>query len=154
MTKQQAIILLFILIIIGGGVTLYVTSSKDAVLDVETKQSESTPTTSASETPVVSTNRTITESVSYNVPEDGLEHITVECVVDSLGNIVDVKFSYATPSHRESREMLGSFSKNFKPSSLIGTKIGDTKLSRVGGASLTTNAFNTAMAAIKTKVNG
>lgn len=111
-----------------------------------------TTTTPTPTKPVVAQNKTITETLSYQVPDNHQEEITVTAVVDAQGNIVDVAFAYSTPTNRESREHLQRFNAAFSDTSLVGTKPGAVKLSRVGGGSLTTGAFNRAMQAIAEKI--
>lgn len=155
MTKQQAVLLLFVLIIIGGGVTLYVTSSGASKTPAGSgTELPSAGTSATSGQPASSANKTVLESLQYTVPNGNMEDITVACVVDAAGNIVDVTFKYGTPTNPESKEYLAKFNNSFKAGDLIGTKIGQKKLSRVGGASLTTAAFNAAIDSLATKVNG
>lgn len=64
--------------------------------------------------------------------------------------ITDVSYSESTKD-RESSEYYNSFIKSFKTSDVVGKKIEDVSLSRVGGASLTTKAFMSALATIAAK---
>lgn len=163
MTKEQKILLAFVLLAVGGGVTFYVTQQKSTpVYQVQTPVTvtDTTPTTpvvpvaSTTDTPPVVSNQTFAETLSYNAPENHTEEITVTAVVDTRGNIVDVTFTNATPTNRDSKQYLGNFAKSFSPSMIIGKNIHSVALSRVGGASLTTGAFNKAIANIGIKVNG
>ncbi len=95
--------------------------------------------------PVTATSRTPKEITTYSVPNGDQEEITVTVVVDGAGIITDVTFAHATPTNRESREYLGKFSSTFKSSLVVGKKIEGLSVSRVGGASLTTKAFNKAL---------
>lgn len=152
MTKQQAILLLFVLIIIGGGATIYMKlpSSQPSLPAAEATQNPAASGSTSGTT--ASTNKTIIETHSYTVPNGNTEDITVACVVDANGMVVDVTFSFGTPTNPESREYLGKFNKAFSSSLLVGSKVGDKKLSRLGGASLTTKAFNEALGALAVKV--
>ena len=179
MTKEQKILLLFVLLIAGSGVAMYVSKNNTAIPVVSTvpqtnsetntatkltTTTEPAPTTSetavsaivtATPTPVpapVVQNKTLVHNQEYIVPDGDTENITVTVILDTTGNIVDVKFAYGTPTNRESKEFLGRFNTAFSAKTLVGTKIGDIKLSRVGGSSLTTGAFNKAMATLATKV--
>lgn len=95
--------------------------------------------------PVTATSRTLKETTTYSVPNGNQEEITVTIIVDSTGTIIDATFAHATPTNRESREYLGKFSSTFKSSLVVGKKIEGLSISRVGGASLTTKAFNKAL---------
>jgi hypothetical protein len=97
-------------------------------------------------------NKTLTHVETYQVPNEDKEEITITVVVDTDGNIVDIKFAYSTPTNPESREYLQKFNRAFTASSFIGKKITSIKASRIGGASLTTGAFNQAIATLATKV--
>ena len=178
MTKEQKILLLFVLLIAGSGATIYVSKSNTATPVVSTVPQTNSETNTAtklttttelapttSETAVSATvmapkptpvpvvqNKTLVHNQEYIVPDGDTENITITVIVDVAGNIVDVKFAYGTPTNRESKEFLGRFNTAFSAKTLVGTKIGDIKLSRVGGSSLTTGAFNKAMATLATKV--
>ncbi len=171
MTKEQKILLLFVLLIAGSGTAFYVSKSGTPVTPAATQTSQGAapvttqPTTANTGTSVSGTvtgvtptaqNKTIVETITYQTPEESQENVTVTAVVDASGNIVDVTFAYGTPHKIESKEYLGKFVAALPTAktTLIGTKIGSQQLSRVGGASLTTAAFNKALSALATKVTG
>jgi hypothetical protein len=169
MTKEQKILLLFVLLIAGSGTALYLTKSGNTPTATVQTPSTSTNTNtqtqgdtagvgtqpSATVTGTVTTpaqNKTLTQVEMYEVPNGNKEEITVTVIVDGAGNIIDVKFAYNTPTNPESSKYLEKFNRAFTASSLVGKKIGSVKASRVGGASLTTGAFNQAIATLAAKV--
>jgi hypothetical protein len=172
MTKEQKILLLFVLLAIGGGVTVYVSTQKStsvSQVSVTTSEAQSvkSPTTTPQEVKVpvkqvlpvqpasvVQSNTTYTETVSYSAPNNNTEQITVTVILDSKGKIVDAVFSNDEASNKESKQYLAQFAKTFTASMVVGQNINSASLSRVAGASLTTKAFNKAIANIGVKVNG
>ena len=108
------------------------------------------PTPVVKETPVVAsntyTNGTYDTNVSFRTPEDTYQ-MTVSMTVTSD------KISATTVSF-DSKGARDSYSKRFSSayqSTVIGQDLGTVNVSRVGGASLTTRAFNNAISAIKTQ---
>jgi outer membrane biosynthesis protein TonB len=83
-------------------------------------------------------------TVVYHVPDENTESITVNVSIKS-GIISDVSFS-SDPTNPTSAEFYQSFVGQFSKSALVGKKLAGVSLSRVGGASLTTAAFNRALA--------
>lgn len=175
MTKEQKILLMFVLAIAASSATYYVVEQKKSndPLLVGSAASNSaqpstpaplpvTPETPGTGAPVAATqtkpaaqveSRPFEVNLAYVVPNGNQENISVKIVLNSKGVIEDVAFSYETPSVKQSVEYLGSFSKNFKPSLLVGKNIQDAQLSRVGGASLTTKAFNKALTEVANRAN-
>jgi hypothetical protein len=182
MTKEQKLLLLFVLIIVGGGGAFYFLKGNAPAAQVETTPTTqttntvptapvatqpapsvpapttpaatATPTTPApvpTPAPVVQ-NKTITQKLTYNVPDDQKEDIIVTAVVSPAGTLLSAKFSYGPPTNPQSQQYLQNFSRAFSAKSLIGKKVGTVKLSRLGGASLTTNAFNKVIDTIATKI--
>lgn len=82
---------------------------------------------------------TYTESITYTVPRGGQEKITTTIKL-SKGIIEEIKNDLVATS-RDSREYQSGFESRIK-SETLNKKIDDLDLSRVGGASLTTEAFN------------
>ena len=95
--------------------------------------------------------KTYKEILSYSAPDDYVETITVTIILNQSGSIVDILFAYSTPDNRQSAEYLQSFAKDFKKSLLVGQPIASAHISRVGGASLTTLAFNTILTTVSFK---
>lgn len=91
------------------------------------------PRTTTSDTATVTKHAT----VSYQVPR-GTDMITVEIQLQS-GMVKEVAVTAETSS-RDSERFVSSFQSQYK-SYVVGKKLSDISLSRVGGASLTTSAF-------------
>lgn len=101
--------------------------------------------------------------VTKNLYQDGAHKATASYIAPGNNNhIVDVSLtlkddtitavavSYSGDDKKESKQFQGRFSGAIE-TEVIGKKISDLSLARVGGASLTTGAFNKALAEIKTK---
>jgi hypothetical protein len=173
MTKEQKILLLFVLIIAGTGATYYFTQSNQiqAVAQTQSQTQTSVPDTTGG-TQVTGTVTTggvqttgtvgvttgtakkLTDKVSYDVPEGHTEALTVNVTLDASGKITDVTFAFDAATNHDSGQYQNKFTSSFKASTLVGTKLGDVKLSRVGGASLATAAFNHALSDLTSKANG
>lgn len=163
MTKQQKILLSLVAIVaaIGGGLYFVNNSSimSNGAADTTTSLNNtntsssgaviSTDNGSVSITTAPSNVRSDSATVSFQVPENNTNTLTVNITQDN-GVITDVSYSESTRD-RESSEYYSSFVKSFKTSSVVGKKISDVSLSRVGGASLTTAAFMNALGNIAAK---
>jgi hypothetical protein len=165
MTKQQALILLFVLIIVGGGYTLYVSQvGSDATVPLNVSNTNEPSAQSAAKVQAGATNasssgagqstKSVSHTGAYQVPNGETEQFTIECTIDADGKIVNVVYTPGKATNPESREYMNKFARAFSGSLLVGTKIGEKQLSRVGGASLTTSAFNAAMKDLSTKLEG
>jgi hypothetical protein len=170
MTKQEKFLLLVVLVVSGVGATLYVqnikstNSLKEQVqVGVQNNSGVNTDATQLENQAVVSpapqninvegktntgsvttnTSSTRQANVSYSVPEDGTENLAMTVTLTN-GTISDISFSM-TPTNKESAEYYNKFKNSFPRSQVIGKTIGGVSLSRIGGASLTTNAFNKAI---------
>lgn len=162
MSKEQKILLLLIILVGGAGAGFYVSNAKKSEAEVVavttptpiTVPVQTTPdlvvSTPTKVTPPVAVATTYSQDVTYSTPEEGHETIHVKLSLKD-GAIADVSFSYDTPKKRESRANLGSFEKALAAQGLVGKKLSDVSLSRVGGASLTTAAFNQALGQIAAK---
>lgn len=108
-----------------------------------------TPTTPASVAPkTVYKNGTYTVSTSYNAP--GRSTHSVDATITIKDDIITASnVSYGGDNVNTSTEYQNKFSKSYR-TQVIGKNLGTVSLSRVGGASLTTNAFNKALAEVKT----
>ncbi len=82
-------------------------------------------------------------SVNYRVPAGHTEDLELAIEIND-GVISSVEFELEA-TNSESKRYQGWFEDSFDQSELIGKKIEDVDLSRVGGASLTTNAFMDAL---------
>lgn len=112
------------------------------------------PAPSSKPTPTpkpVPASKTYKETLSYQTPDENVETITVTTTLDTAGKITDATFAYSAPSNRQSKEYLQSFAKDFKKSLVVGKSITTAHISRIGGASLVTGAFNNALASIAVK---
>lgn len=176
MTKEQKILLLFVLAIAASSATFYVVKTKsdaspinnitqvstntevpvaEPALDVTPAPAPApTPTPIPKPVPIpkpIPVTKTYKETLSYAAPDEYVETIIVTTILDTTGIISDITFAYNTPTNRQSMEYLQSFAKEFKKSLVIGKSITTAHISRVGGASLTTGAFNNALASIAVK---
>lgn len=93
---------------------------------------------------------TYSKSVAYSVPEGGREmlHVSVT-LADGQVTALDVTHN---ADKRESARYQSRFS-NSIDSEVVGESIDSISLSRVGGASLTTRAFNAAIQQIETEAS-
>ena len=96
-----------------------------------------------------STANTHQATISYSVPAPEQNVITVNVTVDN-GVVTAVDAQNVTNSP-QSQQYSARFLANYK-TEVVGKKLSDVSLSRVGGASLTSKAFNAAIDAIKTQV--
>lgn len=91
-----------------------------------------------------------TVTVNYGIPQGYSENMTV--TLRLLSNVItDATVQYDAGANHESAWYQNRFQSAYKPL-VIGKNIDSISLSRVGGASLTTNAFNAALQAIKEQV--
>ena len=127
------------------------------------KSNEVAPAPKAADTPTVtpSSNNTVTvtptgdeKSLSakthYNNPAGG-DDVAFTVVVDKNGVITDAK-TQVLAIHGISEARQKSFADSL-PAVVVGKKLADlTSLDRVGGSSLTTNAFNSVLPDLKAKL--
>lgn len=146
--KRTKFLLLVVLIVAGVGVTYYVQNKNSAGMQANTSVQEV-----KTEGTQVSSAKKYTSDVNYNVPEEKVETIHVAITLKD-GLIEDIAFSYDKPKEDGSVYNLGNFEKALATTNLKGKKLEEVSLSRLGGASLTTNAFMKAVAEIKQKANG
>ena len=113
-----------------------------------TASSDTTATTAASQSAAAPAGSfkdgQYSASASYRVPH-GSNTISVSLTVKD-GKVTVVKNSQNYTDH-ESRSYIDSFESEIS-SAVVGQPLGSTNLSRVGGASLTTAAFNDALSQI------
>jgi uncharacterized protein with FMN-binding domain len=86
-----------------------------------------------------------TQSISYSVPG---ETNTLNLSVTVKSDTVTAITASSTYTDRESQRYVSGFESNIS-GQVVGTKLKDIKVSRVGGASLTTGAFTRALPAIE-----
>ncbi len=168
MTKQEKFLLLVVLVVSGVGATLYVqnnkevTAAKEQVQQVEVQNvapvtnvteagapAEQTTASTNTTTGSTATNTTTSKQTvaSYNVPNGDTENLSVTVKLTN-GVISDISFAM-TPTNRESAEYYNKFKSSFQKSTVVGKTLSGVSLSRVGGASLTTNAFNKAIGQLR-----
>ena len=173
MTKEQKILMLLVLLVAGGGIALYISTQNAVTPDVNQTRTGASAgretTAKVPEKPVPSkdspigavtppmgvskkSNLPYLSNVIYKVPENGQETIHVLLFVKE-GIIQDVRFTFDPASKRQSGEYLNAFNKALAGVNLKGQKVSEVSLSRIGGASLTTDAFMKAVAEINVKAN-
>ena len=82
-------------------------------------------------------------TVSFNVPDHNVNKMTIDVkVANSI--ISEVTFSEEAKD-QASQYWLDNFTKSLDKSKIVGKKLSDVSLSKVGGASLTTKAFMNAL---------
>jgi type VI protein secretion system component Hcp len=179
MTNQEKFLLLVVLIVSGVGATLYVQNAKKSealkgqvqvgvqnsdyiqtsntgTVTTGTGQTQTTTgtinsgsntstTNTGSETTTTNTTKQVT--ASYVVPDGDTENLSITVLLTN-GTISDISFSM-NPTNNESREYFNKFKNSFPKSQVVGKTLNNVSLSRVGGASLTTNAFNKAIAGLR-----
>jgi hypothetical protein len=98
------------------------------------------------------TSKNLSYVATYEKPE-GMAKISFDLVVDANGVISKVSTKNLTsPSNRETTQYQQKFSAAI-PGQIVGKKLADLKdLDRVGGASLTTDAFNSSLAQLKAQL--
>ena len=155
--KHPAIAALIIIVLIGlatGAVVLinqeHREDSADTTTSVQSNSTSSTTSSSGSSTSTTDSSTTYKdgtyiESATYISP-GGRETVTVGLTIKN-GVVTDSSFS-ATASDRDAREYQSMFSGSYK-SQVVGKAVNSISLSRVAGASLTTNGFNDALEQIK-----
>lgn len=90
------------------------------------------------------------QKVTYKIPEEKTEDLTLSIKLNDEGIIVDSNVTF-TVNERVSLQYQTDFTKNYK-AQIIGKNIKDINLSRVGSASLSTKAFNEAINIINSKL--
>ena len=156
MTKEQKILLLLIILVGGGGAVLYVNTNKTDAISNGNSQTVSEYESQSASAAIINTSNPTTllersalnsattpnqqgmlvvkeyaTEVGYSTPENGKEkiHVTISL---AGGLIQDVAFAYDTPTKREAAYNLGNFEKALAAQGLVGTKLSDVSLSRVG----------------------
>ena len=130
---------------------------EDSILDIEadseTKVNVAPPDTTEEETPPVASagvNGTFTEKANYQTPAKTTQEIAVTLTIkDDI--VTDAKVVYDN-SPTYSNQNQERFDKAYK-TEVVGKNIEEISLSRVGGASLTSGAFNEAVAKISTNAS-
>lgn len=132
------IILIICLLAVGGAITYFVYPS--ALSTSDGYASEFTRPRSAY------IDGTYASTLTYAVPNNHTEEITVTITLDEA-IVVDTTLVYEA-SNGTSEQYLNRFDEWYKPE-VVGKSINDISLSRLGGASLTSETFNRALLDIK-----
>lgn len=86
-------------------------------------------------------------SVNYSVPERGSNSLVLHVTIKN--DMITAVSSDSTYSGRESSRYVGRFEDSLS-GAVVGKKLDSVSPSRIGGASLTTNAFNKALRSVIT----
>lgn len=155
-TPTKAIVGLIVVVLLVAAATGAViaannNSKNDSSATTANRPSVSTSTSESSSSSTTTTNNlkdgTYTASASYDTP-GGVQDITVKLTIAN-GAVSDSSISQ-NATGREDEAYQSAFEAEYK-SSVVGKKVSDISLSRVAGASLTTEGFNTALADIAKK---
>jgi hypothetical protein len=116
-----------------------------------TKTTTVQPTQTTTATPVTqSQSKTVSTTVNFSVPKGHTDSMSVTATVKD-GVITNISFDQQSSNH-ESEEYYQRFESRFSTASVVGKNIGSVSLSRVGGATLTTNAFNRAVSNLASQI--
>ena len=138
----------------GAGYTLFATQDADVPKVVVASNSNvaSTAASTPQQTSTVATNQTsyrdgtYTATASYRVPEGETNSITVKVTING-GTVAAVSATHDYGS-RESARYINWFDQDIQ-SAVVGQSVGGLQVSRVGGASLTSIAFDDALDTIR-----
>lgn len=146
MSQQQKTLLGIVLLIaaIGGGLYYY----NSNVNQIDSANADRKPVAIAAKStkyphPSFSTKpnvvKTISVSTTYDVPDNYKNIITVNLTLEN-GIIKDINHTEKAGDDI-SQMIYDNFSKNLNKADIVGKKMNEVSLSKVGGASLTTKAF-------------
>lgn len=136
--------------IIAIAVVLVVTGAVFYFMFVNKFQRKSPEAVMPQTTPVVSTKRELSTEVSYEVPGDKLDHLRFVVVVDLEGRIESIETLDAAT--REVPEKKKEFNEQVNVI-LKGKKLAElSKIDKVGKSTLTTEAFNSALTALRAQL--
>ncbi|MET0979857.1 MAG: hypothetical protein ABWX90_01210 [Candidatus Saccharimonadales bacterium] len=112
-----------------------------------TTPAPTTPAPSPAATPTGShRNGTYTATVSYNVPDGG--HNTLNATVTISNSTISAVTTNNSYTERKSQQYVDSFANGISSAS-VGKPVATFSIGRVGGASLTSAAFNSALDTIR-----
>lgn len=131
------IIAIVIVAVLGAGYTFFENS----------KHTTQTPSTLQATDTRTYKNGTYTKSVTYMTPRQTEYRIDVSLTIADNA-VTDSTITYSQGADKDPNPQ--RFEAAYK-TEVIGKKMNSISLSRVGGASLTTNAFNNALSDIKTQ---
>ncbi|MEN9920503.1 MAG: hypothetical protein RL538_396 [Candidatus Parcubacteria bacterium] len=134
------IIAILVIAVLGVGFTLF--QSKDAS---EAPAAVTTTETPATKETIAYRDGTYTAKTSYQTPKR--DEYVMDVTLTFAGNVVtDASVAYSQGAEKDPNAQ--KFEAAYK-AEVVGKKIDSINLSRVGGASLTTTAFNNALTNIK-----
>ena len=124
-----------------------VTSPAPTPSAVTTNPTPTTPTAVAAKTAYK--NGTYTVTTTYVAPSRTTHEVTA--TVQILNDVItEAKINYGGEAHQTSSQYQSRFSQSYQ-SEVVGKKLDSISLTRVGGASLTTGAYNQALTQVKTQ---
>lgn len=138
-------------LVFGVSVILYILDAPIPPAPIPTSVSATIlipTTTQLQPSAVISTKRNLSEIIDYQV-RSSPESITVNITLDGI-IVTDLQLSQ-TPGDGESAMYQDAFASEIK-SSVVGKNLKDINVSRVAGASYTTDAFMQAIDIMKTKI--
>ncbi len=145
--KKLLSIVLFIAVM-GTGISYYNNkANEEALITLPVSSTVVSSTVSVADSSTVfaatstkpNVNKTISASITYDVPDNYKNIITVNLILE---NDIIKDISHTEKAGDETSQMIyDNFSKNLNKAGIIGKKISEVSLSKVGGASLTTKAF-------------
>ncbi len=154
-TQQKTLLGIVLLVaVLGSGIAFYNNkSSEEAYINmpsVTTSNDNSNSNIASAQTSAgtintklvatnTNTSKKLSYSTAYNVPDHNVNTITVNITLKN-GVISDITHTEVDKDDT-SKMVYVSFTKNLDKSKIIGKKISEVSLSKVGGASLTTKAF-------------
>lgn len=112
----------------------------DSSSGIASTPSINSPDTSANTN--TATLETLTAKANYNVPEGGINSITVTITLNGE-NITDINVEHSI-AERESQKYINSFDSKIK-TSVVGKNLSSLSPARIGGASLTSAGFYQAL---------
>jgi hypothetical protein len=143
------IIALLAIVVIGVGFTLFQQKNSDSTpiaITEETVELKEAPITTETTTTADYKDGTYTTDVTYQTPKRDEYGVNVSLTL-TKDIVTDAKVTYSNGAEKDPNA--AKFEAAYK-TEVIGKDIDTLKLSRVGGASLTTAAFNNALTNIKT----
>lgn len=143
------LVALFVNIIANGQMTP-TTKNTTAITANSSNNAASTSNSTSSTTTNTYKDGTYTAKASFAVPH-GSNSITVNATIKN--NIITAVTTTHTPQEQES-QMYDTWFDNAMTAKVVGKAIDQISLSRVGGASLTTSGFNSALENIKSQAAG
>lgn len=143
---------LAIAVIVGAGSYLYLNSSPPVItnksiksLTISSQPQTTTPAIVTHQMMPVYKNGTYSATANYSVPSGTQNDIKV--ILTIMGDTITAVTTNNNISESQSQYYVDSFNSNIN-SAVVGSALTDAYAGRVGGASLTSNAFNDALRTI------